>query len=250
MRRSLHDIAVAFAFLTRVPVSHEPGFDSNRIARWFPLVGLTVGSASGAVYLVASTRLPALPSAALSVLASVLITGGFHVDGLADVCDGLVGGWTPQDRLRILKDSRHGTYGVLAIAMQVALQVSLVASLDRNHAFAALVATHTLARLAPVYLMAASAAPGQEGMGAAATRSISGTDIAWATVVAGLILVPVAGGDLPAIAAAVGVATLAVWRYARARIGGVVGDVFGAAEQVAETVTLLVCLILQGTPHA
>ena len=80
----------------------------------------------------------------------MLICGGFHQDGLADVADGVVGGWNPEQRLAILKDSRHGTYGVLSLVLQVLLQVSLLQVFTPLWGFVACVIAFTLAKLAPV----------------------------------------------------------------------------------------------------
>ena len=246
----IHDLAVAFAFLTRIPIHHRDGIDFRRIVRWFPLVGLAVGAASASMYWLAALRLPALPSAALALLVSVLITGGFHADGLADICDGLVGGWTPEDRLRILKDSRHGTYGVLAIVLQIVLQVALLSAFDAMDAMAAIVVAHSLARFAPVLLMLAPAAPGQEGMGASYARRIRPFDIVAAGLVTVCCTLPFVGIALIPLGAATLASTWVVWSYVRRRIGGIVGDALGAAEQVAETVILLTYLVLVGSPYA
>ena len=90
------DILVAFAFLTRIPITHKDEVRLHRAARWFPLVGLVVGLAVGGSYYGLCHVLPSLPSATLSILIGVLICGGFHQDGLADVADGVVGGWSAE----------------------------------------------------------------------------------------------------------------------------------------------------------
>ena len=100
----INDIKVAFAFLTRIPINHSPGVRIHKSAAWFPLVGFITGSLSGGTYYLLSQVLPSLPAAVFAVLVSTLITGTFHLDGLADIFDGLVGGWNIEDRLKILKD--------------------------------------------------------------------------------------------------------------------------------------------------
>ena len=92
----INDIRVAFAFLTRIPIGHKPDISIQRSAMWFPLVGSVLGLSSGLVFLGLNQIIPVLPAAAITILFTVLVTGGFHQDGLADTFDGLVGGWTPE----------------------------------------------------------------------------------------------------------------------------------------------------------
>ncbi len=245
----LHDLVVAFAFLTRLPIRHRDGVVLHRTAQWFPLVGAVVGALGGLTYLLARMVLPGLSAAVLALIVTTLVTGGFHQDGLADVMDGLVGGWTPEDRLRILKDSRHGTYGVLAIVLQSLLQVTCLAGLSGADGLRVLVVAHTLARAVPVMLMATPAAPGQAGMGAAYAREIRWHHIAVAVLVACLITAPIAGARLPFALLALVVPNLVLLVWVRRRIGGIVGDVLGAAEQVSESTILVLSLATLGSSH-
>lgn len=235
----INDIRVAFAFLTRVTVHHGPELSIARSARWFPLVGAVIGGVTGLSFIALNQIVPALPAAALSILISTLVTGGFHHDGLADTFDGLVGGWTPTDRLRILKDSRHGTYGVLAIVLQLILQVSLLSSLQPKYGALALISAHTLGRLAPIYFMLAPAAPLHEGMGATYVREVKRRDILIATLVTFALLVALISLHLLFLSILLGFISFIFLNYVKRRIGGVVGDVLGAAEQIAETTILL-----------
>lgn len=235
----INDIRVAFAFLTRIKINHGQEVSIARSARWFPLVGWVIGAVTGSLFYLLSQFIPPLPAAALAILTSTLITGGFHHDGLADTFDGLVGGWTPSDRLSILKDSRHGTYGVLAIVLQIVIQVSLLSSLTPAVGAIALITSHTLGRLAPIYFMLAPAAPDHEGMGATYLREIRGRDILLATALTLALLVGLVTLHLIFLTLAVGVAGLFFLRYVKSKIGGVVGDTLGASEQISETVILL-----------
>jgi len=142
----INDIKVAFAFLTRIPIGHKPDISIQRSAVWFPFVGWVIGGVTGILYYFLSQGIPAMPAAAITILFSTLVTGGFHQDGLADTFDGLVGGWTPEDRLRILKDSRHGTYGVLSIVLQLIIQISLLSTLSPKVGALAIITTHSLGR--------------------------------------------------------------------------------------------------------
>ena len=238
------DIVVAFAFLTRIPIRHKEPIDIHHAARWFPLVGAIVGLISGATFFGLSHVIPALPAAVLALLVSTLICGGFHQDGLADVADGVVGGWNPEQRLAILKDSRHGTYGVLALVLQFALQISFLASMKPLWGFIALIVSNTLARVVPLFFMLANAAPLSAGMGATYSREIRSKDITIATVIGGLLVSALLGDDALILIPILIVSNLLFFYYIRRKIGGVVGDVLGASEQISETIILLTVLVL------
>lgn len=240
----INDIRVAFAFLTRITVKHGQEFSIARSARWFPLVGWVIGGATALVFLTLHQLIPAAPAAAIAILISTLITGGFHHDGLADTFDGLVGGWTPTDRLRILKDSRHGTYGVLAIVLQVAIQISLLSTLPATHGALALLTAHTLGRLAPIYFMLAPAAPLHEGMGATYVREVKKRDILLSTLLTIVLLIGLISLHLIFLTLILTIVGLIFLKYVKNKIGGVVGDVLGASEQIAETVILFYFVLI------
>jgi len=120
MKKEIQIFLTAVMFYTRIPcpkwVDHSEEFLSKSV-RYLPLVGWIVGGISAIVYIVFSYFLPPTISLILSLIASVLVTGAFHEDGLADVCDGFGGGWTKDKILTIMKDSRVGTYGVVALVL-------------------------------------------------------------------------------------------------------------------------------------
>jgi adenosylcobinamide-GDP ribazoletransferase len=240
----INDIKVAFAFLTRIPIGHKPDISIQRSAVWFPFIGWVIGGVTGILYYFLSQGIPALPAAAITILFSTLVTGGFHQDGLADTFDGLVGGWTPEDRLRILKDSRHGTYGVLAIVMQSIIQVALLASLDTRTGLLALLTAHTLGRLVPIYFMLTPAAPSHEGMGATYARAVKASHVALSTLLTIILLAPFIGLHLVFVTVLVAIISLFFLFYVRKKIGGVLGDVLGASEQIAESFILLYFVII------
>ncbi len=240
----INDIKVAFAFLTRIPINHKPEISIQRSAMWFPLVGSVLGLSSGLVFLGLNQMIPTLSAAAITILFSVLVTGGFHQDGLADTFDGLVGGWTPEDRLRILKDSRHGTYGVLSIVMQSIIQVTLLASLDARTGLLALLTAHTLGRLVPIYFMLTPAAPLHEGMGTTYARSVKASHVAFSTLLTIALLAPLIGLHLLLVSVLVAIVSLLFLIYVRKKIGGVLGDVLGASEQIAESFILLYFVVI------
>ena len=121
----------AWAFLTRLPGGAHPETDRDlgRSVPWFPLVGVVIGGLSGAVYWALHGPIGALLAAVLAVAAGVIATGGFHEDGLADTADAL-GGANRERRLEIMKDSRAGVFGVLALVLSTLVRVFAVSRLD------------------------------------------------------------------------------------------------------------------------
>jgi adenosylcobinamide-GDP ribazoletransferase len=237
--------AAAVQFLTRVPVRLAAPPSLARSVPWFPVVGGLVGAAAGGVAAALYDVTGPAVAAVCAVVAGLLITGAFHEDGLADIADAFGGGWTVDERLRILKDPRHGTYGVAALCSSVAVRIVCVASLPTGAtAFAGLVAAHALARGAAVAVMAVVPIVGRDGLGAGYARSV-GRAGATVGVAAALGIAVVATGWWcgPLAIAAVGGAVVVAWLACR-KIGGITGDVLGAVEQVCECVVLVVVVAL------
>ncbi len=229
----------AVQFLTRIPVRLSAAPDVAASVPWFPIVGALIGAAVGGFAAGMAELVPAGVAAAVAVLFGLALTGAFHEDGLADTADAL-GGWTPSQRREILKDSRHGTYGVAALSGSILLRVLCIASLGPAAAFAGLVAAHTLGRGAAVAVMATTPTVPERGLGADYTRSLSRS---WAMlgVAAGVLIAAVATGwwaGPPVLAAAVGAAVVS--SVAVRAFEGVSGDVLGAVEQVGECLVLVV----------
>jgi adenosylcobinamide-GDP ribazoletransferase len=230
----------AVQFLTRVPVRLARAPEPTAAVPWFPVVGVLLGLAIGGVAAGLGELVPFTVAAAVAVLLGVLMTGAFHEDGLADVADAFAGGWTVEDRLRILRDPLHGSYGVAALTGSILLRVVAVASLPPAAAVAGLVAAHALARSAAVAAMLLLPVAGPSGLGADSARTLRRTP-ALLGITAGVGLSALAAGWWvgPAALAAVG-AVLVVGLLAVRRIGGITGDVLGAIEQVAECLVLVV----------
>jgi adenosylcobinamide-GDP ribazoletransferase len=230
----------AVQFLTRVPVrlAEPPGL--TRSVPWFPAVGALIGVTVGLVAVVMAELVPMPVAAAVAVLFGVLTTGAFHEDGLADVADAFAGGWSPDQRLRILTDPLHGSYGVAALSGSVVLRIVCVGTLGPAAAFSGLVAAHALGRAAAVGTMAAFPTARQEGLGADYTRALR-PGAAVAGVLAGVAAAAlVAGWWVAPLAIASALAAAAVGALAIRKIGGITGDVLGAVEQVAECLVLVV----------
>jgi len=146
------DFAAATAFLTRIPAPRPVGHAGLLAdAAWaFPLVGAGIGAVSALVFLLAQLlRLGDWPAALLAVLADVALTGALHEDGLADTADGFFGGHDREERLKIMRDTRHGTFGVLAIVLSVLLRTAALAEIgEAVQGGLALIAAHAASRAA------------------------------------------------------------------------------------------------------
>ncbi len=255
----LDDIRHCLAFLTRLPVplpaeAAQPGALAR--AAWaFPLAGAVVGGVAGLALLAAEAlSLDSMVGSFVAVAAAVLLTGGLHEDGLADVADGFGGGHDRAGKLAIMRDSRIGSYGVLALVLSVGLRVSLLASLATSGGAAlALMAAGALSRAAMVPVMATLLPARTDGLGVGAGRPkwvTAGAAVMLGVILAGLALGPWEAGAwedivlaawtflaamIAAVVAAVGVAVLA-----RRQIGGLTGDVLGTVQQAAEIAVLVV----------
>lgn len=238
----LRHLAAAFRFLTRLPVPGPAlaGAELGRALAWFPLPGLVLGGlAAGAAYVLTGRLAPGVV-AALIVAGLAWLTGALHLDGLADVADGLGGGHGDAGRtLAIMRDSRIGAFGAVAVALLLALKVTAVAELISRGGGWALLCAPALARFAAVPLVVLFPYARPEGLGRPFHDGGGARELAIAGALAAAIL---AGAGLrSAIPAAAALATAAAMAFAiRRRLGGLTGDVYGAAVEVAETV-FLVC---------
>lgn len=237
------DLACGFGLLTRLPVGwlapRGSPFRPGRAAWTYPLAGLAVGAVSGCAFWSARRLgVPPLLAAGWTVAAAALFTGGLHEDGLADAVDGLGGGRTRDRRLEIMRDSRIGSYGALALALSLAIRVAAISALPTERAWAGLLLVGALSRTAMLPVLALLPPARPDGLGRLAGRvppSASAAGFAVAAGVALSCLPPVAAATALAAAALAGMAVAALaWR----RIGGQTGDVLGACCVLAECVLL------------
>jgi adenosylcobinamide-GDP ribazoletransferase len=235
--------STATGFLTRVPIGASTEGDWRLAdAVWaFPLVGAGIGAVAAFVYLAAELiGLGDGPAALLAVLAGLCLTGALHEDGFADTADGFFGGGDRQSRLAIMRDSRHGTYGVLAIVLSVALRAAALAQTgEAVYAGLALIAAHAASRAMFPAAMWALAPARADGLGAEAGRPRAAPVVTAAAI--GLVIALAALGPAMGLTAfaASAAAVVAAALVARRLIGGYTGDVLGALQQIAEIVMLL-----------
>src|SRR5579872_4712301 len=235
------DLARAGAFLTRLPLPAAEGELAS--SGWaFPLIGAGLGILTGLAYIIALwLGIPPLPAAFIAVLAGVALTGALHEDGLADTMDGLYGGSDRETRLAIMRDSRSGAYGVLALLFSVSLRAASLAAIgDGGRVMAALIAAHALARAGLPSVLAGYSPARSDGLGAAAGRPL-GMIVTWALAIGAVLCLAMLGfsGGLIALVTA-GVVMAALAALAQRKIGGYTGDTLGAVEQGGEIVILLV----------
>lgn len=239
----------AIVFLTRVPVRTTRSLDTASSVPWFPIVGLLLGGLVGGVAALLEPWASPSVAAGVAIVIGLLVTGCFHEDGLGDVADAFVGGWTRDDRLRILKDSRHGTYGVAAIVSSIALRfVSLGALVAAGPKAAVIgaVAAHGLARAGAVGTMLVARPATGEGLGADYVARLRRGPTAIGVGATIVVVALVSGWWVAAAAATVVATTSTVVLWSRRKIGGFSGDVLGAIEQGAEIAVFVVLSMIAG----
>ena len=232
MSARLKEAQLAFMILTRLPVGRIAG-DAPPIAAsiWaFPLVGLVLGLGMGLVFAAATAlSLPALACALLALAAGALATGGLHEDGLADTADGFGGGPTVTRKLEIMRDSRIGSYGVLALIFVIGLTASAIAGHGSIAAFLAIGAVSRTVMLLPMTFLKPAR---EDGLGHGARAALQ-TPF-WVALAVSALVAIAAGVLLPALVM-LG-AGWAVMTLARRQIGGQTGDVLGATQKIAECI--------------
>jgi len=248
---------IALQFFTRVPIPAWVGFEAawlQHASRYFPLVGLFVAIVVVLVYGAATWFWPAPVAVLLSTAAGLYLTGAFHEDGLADMCDGFGGGYTRERIMEIMKDSRIGTYGAVALVVTLGLKLTTLSLLAPGQAIGALLLAHPLSRLAAVSLIRSASYARDAGKAKPMAQEMRAGEFAIAAVCAllpALVLGVLHLVAWPALGAAV-VASAAVAWWLRAlfvrRIGGYTGDCLGAVQQVSE-VAIYLC-VLAAAGHA
>jgi adenosylcobinamide-GDP ribazoletransferase len=237
--RLLPDLWSAFALLTRLPVPDHRGTGAGSAWAW-PVVGAVLGAiGAGVAGLALWLGLTPGVVAVLVLVSGAFLTGGLHEDGLSDTADGLFGGWTRERRLEIMKDSRVGSYGVLALVLVTLARWSALATVLAGGGLWVLLAVGALSRAPMAVVMWALPNARDRGLSHATGRpSGEGALIGAALAVACAFLF--AGGAALPMLALVALTTVWLARSARARIGGQTGDILGAAQQLAEAAALAV----------
>lgn len=252
MKNELRIFLTAIMFYTRIPCPAWVGYSEenlNKATRYLPLIGWIVGGLTAFSVWLFQLVLPINISVILSVILGVLLTGAFHEDGFADVCDGFGGGWTKEKILEIMKDSRVGAYGVIGTVLLLTLKILVFTELCKsNLAFGlmSLLLAHVLSRFAAlttIFTHTYSRADTKSKVKPIAKKIDTGsliigfiwvipTVLIFYNYVVILVLIPVY------------LTKVLLAAYFKKWIGGYTGDCLGAIQQVTEVITLLSCLVL------
>ncbi|MEM1086963.1 MAG: adenosylcobinamide-GDP ribazoletransferase [Pseudomonadota bacterium] len=241
MRSELASFLLAIQFLTRFPVGSGDIYTSDRMAtsvRYYPIVGALIGGLSAGVFCLANILFPVLITLLLAIAAGLLITGAFHEDGLADTFDGIGGGLTRDKALSIMKDSRLGTYGTLALVTALALKFMALIALPLAFIPIALIAGHGLSRLSSVLVIATSRYVRDEGTGKPVASGVSTASLV-VVITTGTLIFALFCVWAPAVAALCGLAGLGIGHalmrlFFEPKLGGYTGDTLGAIQQASE----------------
>ncbi len=239
----------ALMFITRIPVPKWVGYSEknlNKCNRYFPLVGIIVGSLGGLVYWLASYVFPENISIVLSMISTVLLTGGFHEDGFADVCDGFGGGWNKEKILHIMKDSRVGAYGMIGMILLLMLKFFALSALPIAFVIPALIAGHSISRTLAVSTMYNLPYVREDELSKSkpVTKNLHISDLLIA-IVLGLSSFLIFR-NWTVFLTVVPLLIAKVWldKYFKKWIGGYVGDCLGTIQQVTEVIFYLSLIAL------
>jgi adenosylcobinamide-GDP ribazoletransferase len=237
VRKTVNELLLAFQFMTRIPISGLPREPRAlaRAAKFFPVVGLAVGLIGIAIYRALVARMQPQLVALVLLVYLVLITGALHEDGLADAADGFGGGWTKEKILLIMRDSRIGSFGAVAVTLSLLSRFILISNTPPARLPGFLIASSVLCRWTALPLgFWLPYARDDQGLGGAVAGRMPLGSLLWGTAFAVLSVAGALGlgSLLPCLIALV--ITAASGLYFRHHIQGVTGDCFGAANQITE----------------
>ncbi len=254
MRYQFKLLLLALQFFTRVPVdgalARWVGFTPEMLrasARFFPLIGLAIGSAAGLIFWLCVQIWSPWIAAILTLIFTALLTGAFHEDGLADYCDGIGGGATAARALEIMKDSRIGSYGALALCLATALKLAALGTMVVALAPIALILAHLIGRFCACCVLAGLSYVRDDVSGKSKPLAESLHTGEFAFVILTLLITlslillwqPMLYAYICAALVLSGLCTLVIARQMLRRIGGFTGDALGATEQLGECAVLL-----------
>lgn len=261
MKKELHIFFTALMFYTRIPcpknIDHNPDY-LNKASRYFPVIGWIVGAVAFGVCCLFNYFTSPEIAIVFSVIASILVTGAFHEDGFADVCDGFGGGWTKEKILMIMKDSAIGAYGAIGVVLLLAVKVLSVNLLFKNieiakvndyfAGFLLFVTAHSISRLAAISIVFTHEYARED---ATSKSKPIAQNYTWREVLGAVFfgLLPLAvlsyfQWELLVVLVPVFLTRFFLARYFQKWIGGYTGDCLGATQQVCEVVFYLSVIAL------
>ena len=239
----MNSFLVGLQFLTRIRIVRQTVWtaeDFGRSTRFFPLVGLVLGIcyALAACILVSVLGMRALTAALLLIL-PLLLTGGLHADGFMDTADGVFSGRERERKLEIMKDSRVGSFGVVAFVLLMFLQFALLLDMSPPLLVSVFSVMPIIGRMAMVLAVSCFPYARADGMGKTFADMADRRTVAIAAVTTSVLVIPI--GLLATLALVIGIVfSLLFCRWMTAILGGVTGDVYGAATVLTETIVLAV----------
>lgn len=243
-------LLLSLVYFTRIPIGNWVAHDeleSRKIIRFLPLIGILVGLVGALVLylfqLVSNFEIAII----LSMVSTILFTGAFHEDGLADTCDGFGGGWNKEQVLTIMKDSRIGTYGTIGLVMILLMKFQLLSSLTPGKIYVSLIAAHALSRITPVLIVNTSfyASLPEQSKSRNVVYQIKWQDLLVASIFGVLPFYFLTWEAFIISILLVGIVVFLTRWYSLKRIGGYTGDVLGASQQISEIGIYLVFLYIQ-----
>jgi adenosylcobinamide-GDP ribazoletransferase len=239
----MRNLRIAFGLITTLPVKLPDDWsagDSGRAAAWYPLVGLIIGALTWLAWKGAIFVFSPLIASVITLAVWVILTGGLHLDGLADCCDGLFASVAPGRRLEIMKDPHVGAFGVIGLILILFLKAAALAALTSVSSFSILLAA-SLARwcILPAGLLPLAR---PSGMGSDFAAGFQRSFIVWSAIIPLILVILLGTRGVLASIAGLGAAALVVW-LAKSRIGGITGDVFGMVVETVEAIVLLTFII-------
>jgi adenosylcobinamide-GDP ribazoletransferase len=252
LERQWQIFLVALAFFTRIPIPKSTPYSPERLNqanRYFGVVGIIIGLLTAIVYWVSVQIFPIELAVAAAIICGLLLTGAFHEDGLADVFDGFGGGWSVEQKLNIMKDSRLGTYGASALVMMLGCRWAVLiglAKIDILLPAGLLVVMHTLSRICAASLIFSYpyVRADQDSKVKPLANQQSQHDL-WVLIATGLIILLLLPLEM---AITLTLVLLAVrWlcgKWFQQQLGGYTGDCLGAAQQITELMGYLTLLAL------
>ncbi len=250
IRREIQVFLTAIQLYTRIPVSRFLKYSDenlNRSTRYFPLIGLITGGISAGVFLGTHTIFSTAISLLLAITVSILITGAFHEDGLADTFDGFGGGQTPEKILEIMKDSRIGTFGAIALLAALALKFAFLMEVRIETLPLLIITAQMFSRIFPVLMIQTATYVRTDSSGkfkpVATRQSLSGLVFA---IISGIGLIPLLPPSYLLIIIPGNFLFFLGFRwYVNRKIGGYTGDVLGALQQLSELVFYCAVILAQ-----
>ena len=238
----------ALGFLTVIRLRRRDEIKPEDLGRslvCFPVVGLIIGLILAGLYWLLAHVLPMSLVSGILIVASVVLSGGLHLDGFVDTCDGIGGHKSPEDRWRVMRDSRAGAFGIIGAVCLILVKYLALNSIPQNLMMSALVLMPVMGRWAMVYAVFAYPYARPSGLGSAFKAGADRLQMAAATLIAAAVALVWFGWVRLVIMGGVLLAGIIAAAYFRRKFTGLTGDTYGAINEIAEvTVLILVTLLV------